>query len=151
VLCYTMNGGTTWQVSNLPSGCGTPVTIAIDPMNAQLILVAMTGNLISCGILRSTDGGVNFSPSTSGLLTSRQCCACNDVDNIPHLRVDPGSSGAVAAATLSGVYISTDFGLNWSSIRGNTVPYSVTEASWSGGYLYESTCGEGVLRVPMAF
>lgn len=152
LLCYTTDGGSSWQASNLPSNCGSPVAIAIDPANPQIILVAMNGiPILSCGILRSTDGGANFSASTgaSQSLSPRQQ-GCN-TNNIPNLQVDPGTSGSVAAATPAGVYISTDFGLNWTSIRGNTVPLSVTGAIWSGGYLYESTCGEGVLRMPFAF
>jgi len=152
LLCYTTDSGSSWQASNLPGNCGSPVAIAIDPANPQIILVAMNGTpILSCGILRSTDGGTNFSASTgvSQSLSPRQQ-GCN-TSNIPSLQVDPGTSGAVAAATPAGVYISTDFGLNWTSIRGNTVPLSVTEAIWSGGYLYESTCGEGVLRMPFAF
>jgi len=149
LLCYTTDGGSTWQASNLPSDCGTPVAIAIDPANPQIVLAGMNGvPILSCGILRSTDGGANFSASTAGLSSRQQGCNTN---YIPHLQVDPGSSGAVAAATPNGVYISTDFGLNWTSIRGNTVPLSVTEAIWSGGHLYESTCGEGVLRISFPF
>jgi hypothetical protein len=151
-LLYTTNGGSSWQVSNLPSNCGWPVAIAINPGNPQMILVATNGSpILSCGILRSTDGGANFSASTgvSQILSSRQQ-GCN-TSSIPSLQVDPSTSGAIAAATPAGVYLSTDFGLNWTSIRGNTVPLTVTEAIWSGGYLYESTCGEGVLRLLFAF
>jgi len=151
-LCYTTDGGSTWHASNLPANCGSPVSISVNPVNTQIILVATTGTpILSCGILRSTDGGANFSASTglSQILSSRQQ-GCN-TSSIPSLQVDPSTSGAIAAATPAGVYLSTDFGLNWTSIRGNTVPLSVTEAIWSGGYLYESTCGEGVLRMPFAF
>ena len=152
LLCYTTNGGSTWRASNLPSNCGWPVAIAINPANPQMILVAMqNGSILSCGILRSTDGGGSFSASTGvtqSLSPRQQGCNTNPV---PSLQVDPGASGAVAAATPAGVYISTDFGLNWTSIRGNTVPLSVTGAIWSGGYLYESTCGEGVLRLSFPF
>ena len=51
----------------------------------------------------------------------------------------------MVAATVSGLYLSSDFGNSWTSIRGNAVPYVFTDAAWSGGRLYASTCGQGVL------
>ncbi len=148
-LWFTLDGGSSWATSNLGNTCGSPVALAVSPANPQNILVAMTG-FASCGggILRSTDGGANFSPANAGLSSRQAQCQAAP---IPHLHLDPAASGVVAAATPGGVYISSDFGLNWTSIRGNTVPLSVTEAIWSGGYLYASTCGEGVLQIPFAF
>jgi hypothetical protein len=158
-ICNTYTGGAVWywnlatnqwDQSVLPAGtCGLPTSIAIDPANAQIVLVAMSEASSCGGVLRSTNGGANFSASNT-VLTGRQA-QCNSTDEIPYLRVDPGSSGAVAVATPNGVYISTDFGVNWTGIRGNTVPLSASEAIWSGGYLYESTCGQGLLRIYFPF
>ncbi len=153
-LSYTHDGGSHWSdATQVGSACGPPVTLAFDPADPQTIMVGMVGSP-TCGsdagrgMMRSTDGGQTFAPAYSGLSALTAVCQAAP---IPHLRLDPSESSVVAAATPGGVYLSSDFGNNWTSIRGNTVPASVTEAIWSGGYLYASTCGEGVLRLPFKF
>jgi photosystem II stability/assembly factor-like uncharacterized protein len=147
-LEFTTDGGTSWTTSSLPvSGCGGPETLLINPTNPDEIMTTIFG----CGggaIFRSTDGGLTFAVASNGIYN--RPTQCNSAV-VPHLTLDPSGSGIVAAATTGGLFLSSDFGSNWTSIRGNTVPYPVSQAVWSGGYLYQSTCGEGVLRMPFAF
>jgi hypothetical protein len=102
----------------------------------------------SCGILRSTDGGNTFSLVNNGITPWARP---GDNGAIPAIRFDPSGSGIVAVAHQSGLYISSDLGNNWTSIHGNAGPYETTGVTWSGGYIYASTDGEGVIRMPFSF
>lgn len=144
-LWITHNGGTSWIQSNLGAACGSPASLAVDPANSQIVLLAMSGWLPCGGIQISTDGGADFASANNGI-TPRQI----DCENaaFAHIAFDPSGSGLVITASPSGLYLSSDLGLDWTNISGNTVPLYFTQAVWSGGYLYASTCGEGVLRMP---
>jgi hypothetical protein len=147
-LFFTRDGGASWNVSKLPATCGSPSSALISRSNPQMVLLGMSGPPPCGGILRSTDGGANFAFANRGVNQSAIRC---DAPTIPHLGFDPYGSGIVAAATDSGLYISSDFGSNWINIRGNAVPSVFTQPVWSNSYLYASTCGEGVLRMPFPF
>ena len=147
-LSFTRDGGASWNASALPATCGAPSSVLVSRSNPQMVLLGMSGPPPCGGILRSTDGGANFAFANSGLKPSLTQCGA---PTIPHLGFDPYGSGIVAAATDSGLYISSDFGSNWINIRGNAVPSVFTQPVWSNSYLYASTCGEGVLRMPFPF
>ena len=123
------------------------MALVINPANSDAILSTIFG-CAGGAIMRSTDGGATFTVASNGVYNRPTQCGTGVV---PQLTLDPSGSGIVAAATTGGVFLSSDFGSNWTSIRGNTVPYPATQAVWSGGYLYASTCGEGVLRLPFPF
>ena len=151
-LQFTTNGGKTWTTSTLgvPADCGSPISLAVDPANPSVVLVGMSEVNLEplCGVLRSTDGGNTFSLVTNGM---QPWVASTENGAIPSIRFDPSGSGIVAVAHQSGLYLSSDLGKNWTNIRGNAVPYVFTGVTWSGGYLYASTDGEGVVRMPFSF
>lgn len=45
----------------------SPVTLAVNPANPQIVLLWMSQPPLNGGILRSTDGGAAFTPSNSGV------------------------------------------------------------------------------------
>jgi photosystem II stability/assembly factor-like uncharacterized protein len=149
VVMVTHDGGTTWTTASLGAACGFPFTVTVDPANRLIVFAAMIGNS-SCGggILKSTDGGATFAPSSAGLNTTENGCTGPDVTWV---RFDPSGSGIMAAASDCGPYLSSDLGNNWTNIRGNAVPNTFTDLTWSGGNLYTATFGEGVLRIAFPF
>jgi uncharacterized repeat protein (TIGR03803 family) len=147
-LMISHNGGTTWTASSLAcTNCGSPVSLAVDPSNSQNMLIGMS--LAPSNILVSTNGGSSF-VKTFPIPTSAVSTNLCQAGAVPHLHFDPSGSGIVAAATNSGAYTSSNLGTTWSNISANAVPYAFTDLVWSGGYLYASTCGEGVLRLPFS-
>jgi len=150
-LLVTHDGGTTWATSGLAASCGFPSSVAVEPSNPQIILLGMSRPAPCGGLLRSTDGGANFGSVNTGVENRPTQVAGCFAPTHPHVAYDPSGSGVVAAAANSGLYLSSDQGSNWANIRGNAVPYVFTQPVWSGGFLYASTCGEGVLRMPFAF
>jgi len=148
-IMFTRNGGVTWTAANMGAACGFPVTVTVDPVNSLLVFAAMEGNdACGGGVLKSTDGGATFAPSSNGLGTSQDGCRDHSVT---WLRFDPSGSGIMAAATACRVYLSSDLGSNWTSIGGNAVAKTFTDLTWSGGNLYASTFGEGVVRMAFPF
>lgn len=147
-LMVSHNGGQTWTAHPIGQVQGQtwwPVTLTVNPAAPNVVLVGMSGPPGSGGgVLRSIDGGDTFVPANSGLDP-------NYVqpwpDYIFRLSFDPAGSGAVVAARFSGIYLSTDNGVNWLSLRGNIVPYTFTSASFDSGYLYSTSFGEGVMKL----
>jgi photosystem II stability/assembly factor-like uncharacterized protein len=147
-LMFSSNGGTSWMQSTLAcTNCGSPTSLAVDPSNSQNVLIGMSQPPPNGGILVSTNGGASFVQANSGISVNSVSNIVCQAAAVPHLRFDPSGSGLMAAATNSGAYTSSNLGTNWSSISGNAVPYAFTDLVWSGGNLYASTCGEGILRM----
>ncbi len=142
-LFYTTDGGSSWSHDVLPRGAGTPTALAFDPVNTSVILVGTTV-VYSGGIFRSTDGGASFSPTNNGLPTTPTPAFWWEANG---LAFEPNTP-IVSVATTVGLFLSTNLGTNWSSISGNVIPDWFTDLQWSGGFLYTSTYGEGVLRLP---
>ncbi len=144
-LFYTADGGSSWSPDVLPPGAGTPTALAFDPVNTSVILVGTsTPPASGGGIFRSTNGGASFSPTNNGLPTTPTHAFWWEANG---LAFEPNTS-IVGVATTVGLFLSTNLGKNWSSISGNVIPNWFTDLQWSGGFLYTSTYGEGVLRLP---
>ncbi len=153
-LLVTHDGAKTWTTPDVSNPCGgSPVSAAFDPSNPQNIFVGMSSScggthFYFAGILSSTDGGTTFTSFSGGLGYGSFFCPNTAV---PHIVFDPSGSGIMAAAANSGLFLSSDLGANWISVQGNAVSSCVTQPVFMGGYLYLSTFGEGVIRMPFAY
>ncbi len=115
-LWKSINGGQTWTTNTdlLPIiGCSD---IAIDPQNTQIMYLATgdangTGSqltIASIGILKSTDGGVTWPPSSN---TMNWDVSTNR--GIYKLLIHPTHPDTVFAATSVGVYRTVNGGGDW--------------------------------------
>jgi hypothetical protein len=109
-------------------------------------------------VMRSTDGGRTFAPD---VLTG-----IGDWSQAEKKYLSAGSptrpfswsieaaptaplSGHVALASLRGAYLRAP-GRQWFDISGDVQAQWFTQTVWDSGYLYASTWGRGVVRVPMS-
>ena len=148
-LFVSNNGGSTWTQSNLAGASGYPVSIDVDPANNQIVLLGMsTGPDQGGGLLKSTDGGYNFTQSNSGINMASNW----EWDAVQGLamwsvKFDPQDPAIVALGTAGGIFMSYNYGNTWISIKNNAIPNLYTDLAWSGNYLYTSSYGEGILRL----
>jgi photosystem II stability/assembly factor-like uncharacterized protein len=139
----TTDGGSVWtKATGLPADSVAALSIAVDPTNPNVVLVGGSG---ATELYRSTDGGLEFSPATSGLEVHS---APDSISAVLAISFEPGTSPSVVAAAgpSIGVALSSDDGTSWKSGLGNAVSEMFTGLAWSGEYLYASTFGEGILR-----
>jgi hypothetical protein len=130
----------------LAGAAGYPTTIAIDPLNPQVVLVGLSqGPARGGGILRSTNRGSSFTRINSGLSTKPPVCCGFDILS---LRFD--ANAIIAVATSTGVFVSGDLGDRWDDVTRNAVSSYFTDVAWDAGALYASTFGAGVLRAPVS-
>ncbi|MBC7862758.1 MAG: hypothetical protein IAF38_07260, partial [Bacteroidia bacterium] len=112
-LWKSINGGNSWQPmsDNIPSlAVGA---IAINPQNTNEMLIGTgEGYLLSdwlqygAGVLRSTDGGLTWLPTSLTVPDSSEFASLNIV-------WDPYNSNNVLLASTFGVYRSQDGGITW--------------------------------------
>lgn len=112
-LWKTDDGATTWtamtdQIPNLAIGA-----VAIQPQNPSVMLIGTgEGYLLSpwfqygIGVLRSTDGGNTWNPTSLTIDDSLQFASLG-------FAWDPINTNNVYLATTYGIFISTDAGINW--------------------------------------
>ena len=106
----TTDGGSTWSnlTDNLPI-IGVSY-IAIDPNNANTIYLATGdadgGDTPSIGVLKSTDGGANWSATGLNWEASQR-------RQISRLLISPNNSNLLVAATSEGIYKTTNGGTSW--------------------------------------
>ena len=141
----THDSGSTWAQANLNGAAGTPVVLAIDPSNSQNVLLGTSALPPQGGLFLSTDGGKTFNAVNTGLSSAYGLAYGSAIFAVG---VYQGTPGILAAATWSGLYLSSDMGVHWTNIRGNAIPYLFTDVTWSGGCMYATTFGEGVLELP---
>jgi photosystem II stability/assembly factor-like uncharacterized protein len=113
-LVFTHDGGTTWNQTGLippvpnPSGLGVPewagFNATVEWADNNTLYVGSESPIPSSRVAKSTDGGLHFVRSDSGL---------PDVP-VNRILVSPTDKNTVYAATFLGVYRSTDGGAHWS-------------------------------------
>ncbi|HEC78009.1 MAG TPA: T9SS type A sorting domain-containing protein [candidate division WOR-3 bacterium] len=100
----TTNSGTSWIRYNLGSTSGATYTVAVDPLNSNVVYAGGYESSAPA-VYKTTNNGANWSklPATglSGYVYS--------------LAVDPVNTDVLYAGTLNGVYKSTNGGSTWSS------------------------------------
>jgi photosystem II stability/assembly factor-like uncharacterized protein len=92
------NAGSSWTG---PSQPGADTVVAVDPNNASNILLASNFNLV-----RSTNGGSNFTPSASGLTAAYTQA----------ISVDPRNESIIYTSGAAGIFKSIDHGESWTSL-----------------------------------
>jgi hypothetical protein len=126
------DAGATWTPlfdKQASLGIGEPGGIAIDPNDTSTIFVGTSGRVGSAepdtvsqptaGLFKSRDGGASWVAVGSGFPAGNTGNAAqfkNQTINI--IRVDPANSRVVYLASTSGVFISSDGGLNWTQATG---------------------------------
>jgi photosystem II stability/assembly factor-like uncharacterized protein len=144
-LYRSTDSGATWAMpTNVTGGFGyfgTVNAIVVDPSNSRNVY-AGTANGDTYGFFRSTDGGVTWANSNSGL-------NLGPYGSVTGLAVDPASSSTLYATTSNGgVFRSTNAGGTWSPYG---APLSNPMASalvvGSAG-VFVATRGGGVVRSP---
>ncbi|UCD83919.1 MAG: hypothetical protein JSU92_11620 [Deltaproteobacteria bacterium] len=108
------DGGVSFTASNDGLPDRDAITLALDPFKPSTLYVGLEGN----GIFKSSDGGVSWIESNEGfVLPSFPGINLRlDMPFVKKLVADPLNSGVVYAATLGGVYRSTDYGGHWQNI-----------------------------------
>jgi photosystem II stability/assembly factor-like uncharacterized protein len=116
----TTDGGATWTPifdRQISLGVGEPSAVAIDPSDTSIIYVGTSGRITpqrQAGLFKSTDGGASCIRLGSGYPAGNIGNAnqfFNQSVNV--IIVDPANSAIVYLASTSGVFRSTDGGLNW--------------------------------------
>jgi hypothetical protein len=146
----TVNGGVTWMPLT-DTQCALVVnSIVLDPVNPEIVYAATGdhgGNFSnSCGVLRSTDGGANWTQ-----LGAATFMLSNFNYSLLDLFVDPASAGSTNSTTLlvstnCGIYRSTNSGVSWTYIA-NICAESFALGASDGSVIYAgSLASTGVNR-----
>ena len=128
-LYISTDGGQNWELSiNGMNQSTNIISVAVDPANPD-ILFASTDNYLENevyqpgGIYKSTDGGLNWTNSSTGLQQSIDANS-NKASWYKTVKVAPSNSNILYTANSgwlnSGVYKSTDGGENWQAILNTT-------------------------------
>jgi photosystem II stability/assembly factor-like uncharacterized protein len=143
----TTDGGTTWtpltdQEASLSIGA-----VALDPSNPDVVYVG-TGeqnyaidNYNGAGILKSVDGGRTWINIPGPFANSR----------IGAIAVKPDDSNTVLAASILGLYRSTDAGLTWKQVNAGTAVSvffdpNQPDVAWSANGNIRGNATNGVYR-----
>jgi photosystem II stability/assembly factor-like uncharacterized protein len=110
----TTNAGVNWEVLNDDMGVIGVSTIAIDPLNADIIYIGTGDNdandSYSIGVMKSLDGGDTWNPA--GLVFNTTSM---DINN---LLLDPANNQVLYVTTNQGIYKSLDAGESFDLIFG---------------------------------
>lgn len=128
-------------------------SIAIDPYNDSIVFVG-TGLLSPGTILRSTNYGSSFVNIGSelninnGFIDEEGYTLYYPIPVTDMLFLGNSDNLSLIVSTSNGIYLSTDLGTTWESLQFNVISSIITGISVSGGNLFISTWGEGVLEYP---
>ncbi|MCP4221264.1 MAG: glycosyl hydrolase, partial [bacterium] len=144
-LWKSINGGSTWSSSSDQFTNLGISWIVIDPNNTNIMYLATgdgdhTNSTYSYGVLKSTDGGVNW--NSTGLVSN-----VSSQVRIRKLLMHPSDSTILLAATTNGIFKTSDSGSTWTNeqagsfadIEVNTTTTTVWYASGYSGAIYKST------------
>ncbi len=113
-LWKTTNGGTSWQTTTDTLPVLGVSGIIIEKNNPNVMYIATgdgdAGDNYSVGVLKSTDGGINW--SKTGLNW-----AVNSQRRIRKIVQDPDNVNNILAATTNGIYQTLDAGANWKQVK----------------------------------
>ncbi|MEO6189945.1 MAG: hypothetical protein ABIO44_05810, partial [Saprospiraceae bacterium] len=123
----TTDNGKTWTTNYDKMPVLGVSNIVIDPKNANIIYIATgdgeggataygfingRGNTKSIGVLKSTNGGLNWSKTGLSWTVTDQVL-------VRKLLIHPNNSNILYAASSSGVYKTTNAGANWTQLLQN--------------------------------
>jgi hypothetical protein len=121
----TIDGGATWTPifdRQISLGIGEPGAIAIDPNDTSIIYAGTSARITpqaQAGLFKSTDGGASCIRLGSGYPTGNVGNANQFVSQFVNvIIVDPANSATVYLASTTGLFRSTDGGLNWAQGAG---------------------------------
>ena len=112
-LWRSTDNGQTWSALFTDQPTLGVSGIAIDPTNTNIIYCA-TGDgdgvsTYSMGVIKSTDGGANWSPTGLSWTTTQ-------ARNMRALRMNPTDHNTLLCATSNGLWKTIDAGLNWTQV-----------------------------------
>ena len=153
----TDDGGSNWVPifdRQLALGIGEPGAIAIDPNNTTTVYVGTSGRFApqpQAGLFKSIDGGSSWIALGSGYPAGNSGNATQFVQqNINVIIVDPANSNIVYLASSSGLFRTTDGGLNWTAgnnVFGDARSMVLDSTSPSNArILYAGVSGQGVFQ-----
>lgn len=101
-VAKSTDGGQSWTARTIGSGSGFTLALAVDPVDTGVVYAAGYENG-AAAVYRTSDGGGAWQKVPATGLSGY----------VYDLEIDPASAGRLYAGTASGIYRSTDHGLNW--------------------------------------
>jgi len=103
-VSHTSDGGTTWEHDTLSQLGSRAWAVAFDPVDPNRVYVGGDSAYSYAALIISTDCGVTWTPSHTGL-----------VGAVNALVTDPSDAQLLYAGTYNGVFKSTNAGATWSA------------------------------------
>ena len=144
VLYRSVDYGATWQGVAFPDEeLAWLLAFEVDPTNSQVLWAAgglfeprpPQGVRLHLRIHRSADGGLTWQRRDSGI-------EAPDGVTVLDLAIDPANPNRLYAATLIGLFRTTDAGITWTRLNDSPV----TEVETSPTAVYASMTGIGIFR-----
>lgn len=113
--------------------------ITVDPSDPDTVYVAF-GGYLSDNVWVTRDGGVDWSPPSSGLPTAP----------VRAVAIHPRRRDRIYLGTEVGVFASEDDGAHWSPANDGPANVSVDQLLWMGETLTAVTHGRGMFRIDLS-